>query len=205
MSPPITLYGDRISGNCLKIKWVADYLGVPLRWVQVDVATGGTRAPEILALNPVGKVPFVVFADGRILSESNAVILHLAEGSDLIPADAFTRARMLQWMFWEQYSHEPFIAVRRFHMAFMGRPADSLDPKLLERGNVALGLMERTLADTDFMAGDAVSLADVALVAYTRVAHEGGYDLAAFPSVSAWVARMERTLGIGEREGYAQP
>jgi glutathione S-transferase len=205
MSPPITLYGDRISGNCLKIKWVADYLGVPLRWVQVDVATGGTRAPEILALNPVGKVPFVVFADGRILSESNAVIIHLAEGSDLIPADAFTRARMLQWMFWEQYSHEPFIAVRRFHMAFMGRPADSLDPKLLERGNVALGLMERTLADTDFMAGDAVSLADVALVAYTRVAHEGGYDLAAFPSVSAWVARMERTLGIAEREGYAQP
>jgi glutathione S-transferase len=205
LSQPITLYGDRISGNCLKIKWVADYLGVPLRWVQVDVATGGTRAPEILALNPVGKVPFVVFADGRILSESNAVILHLAEGSDLIPADAFTRARMLQWMFWEQYSHEPFIAVRRFHMAFMGRPADSLDPKLLERGNVALGLMERTLADTDFMAGDAVSLADVALVAYTRVAHEGGYDLAAFPSVSAWVARMERTLGIAEREGYAQP
>jgi glutathione S-transferase len=205
MSQPITLYGDRISGNCLKIKWVADYLGVPLRWIQVDVATGGTRAPEILALNPVGKVPFVVFADGRILSESNAVIIHLAEGSDLIPADAFTRARMLQWMFWEQYSHEPFIAVRRFHMAFMGRPADSLDPKLLERGNVALGLMERTLADTDFMAGDAVSLADVALVAYTRVAHEGGYDLAAFPSVSAWVARMERTLGIAEREGYAQP
>jgi glutathione S-transferase len=203
MSDAITLYGDRISGNCLKIKWVADYLGVPTRWVQVDVAAGGTRAPEILALNPVGKVPFVVFADGRILSESNAVILHLAEGSSLIPADAFARARMLQWMFWEQYSHEPFIAVRRFFMAFMGRQASELDPKLLERGNVALGLMERTLADSDFMVGDALSLADVALVAYTRVAHEGGYDLGAFPLVCAWVARVERTLKIAPGEGYA--
>lgn len=193
---PITVYGDPISGNCLKIKWVADYLGWPIRWMDVEVVSGQTRTPEILALNPVGKVPFVVFDDGRVLSESNAVIFHLAEGSDLIPADPFQRARMLQWMFWEQYSHEPYIAVRRYHLFLLKKSVEELDPKLLERGNAALALMEAEVSKQPFMLGDAVSLADVALVAYTRLAPTGGFDLTAFPAVNAWIDRVEAALRI---------
>ena len=113
----LTIHGDRISGNCLKVKWVADRVGAPWRWVDVDVLRGETRTPDFLALNPAGQVPVVVLADGRMLAQSNAIMLYLAEGSDLIPTDAFDRARMFEWMFWEQYTHEPAIAVRRFPKA----------------------------------------------------------------------------------------
>jgi glutathione S-transferase len=123
-------------------------------------------------------------------------VFHFAEGSDLIPADAFARARMLEWMFWEQYSHEPYVAVRRFQLHYLKKPAEALDPKLFERGSAALARMEAALADSPYLVGDALSLADVALVAYTRVAHEGGFDLAAYPRVSAWVGRVEADLGI---------
>ena len=109
----LQIYGDRVSGNCLKVKWTADRLGIPYRWIQTDVRKAETRTPEFLALNPAGQVPMVVLEDGRPLAQSNAIILHLAEGSDLIPGDAYARARMLEWMFWEQYSHEPYIAVVR--------------------------------------------------------------------------------------------
>ena len=101
------IYGDSISGNCLKVKWVADYLGRKYEWIETDVLRGESRTAQFLALNPAGQVPLVVLGDGRPLAQSNAIIVHLAEGSDLIPADAYDRARMLEWMFWEQYSHEP--------------------------------------------------------------------------------------------------
>lgn len=192
----LTIYADLISGNCLKVVWVARYLDLPHRIVEVDVVAGGARSPAFLAVNPWGKVPAVVLADGRVLTESNAIILHLAEGSALIPADAYLRARMWQWMFWEQYSHETAIAVRRFRKHFLKQAEEEIDPTLLTRGNAALGAMERALAEAPFLAGEAVSLADVALVAYTRVAHEGGFDLAAFPAVAAWVPRVEAALSI---------
>ena len=191
-----TVYGDRKSGNCLKVAWVAAHLGIALDWREVDILRGETRTPAFLALNPDGRVPTLVLEDGRTLSESNAIIGYLARDSALVPADAFARAKMRQWLFWEQYSHEPYIAVRRFQRLYLGRAEAEIDPRLAERGHAALGLMEGALAAQAFLVGEAVSLADVALVAYTRLAHEGGFDLAPYPALRAWIARVEAALGI---------
>ncbi len=190
------IYGDSISGNCLKVRWVAEYLGRSFDWVETDILKGESRTPEFLALNPAGQVPLVILDDGRPLAQSNAIILHLAEGSGLIPTDAYDRARMLEWMFWEQYSHEPYVAVARFQVRYAGKPVSELEPRLVERGKGALQRLEDGLALSTFLVGDAVSLADVALVAYTRVAHEAGFDLGDYPAVAAWVKRVEAALKI---------
>ena len=190
------IYGDSISGNCLKVKWVADRLGLSYDWIETDVLTGATRSPAFLAMNPAGQVPLVTFDDGRPLAQSNAIILHLAEGSDLIPADAYDRARMLEWMFWEQYSHEPYVAVARFQVKYLGKPAGDLDAKNVERGKGALQRLEDGLAQSPFLVGEALSLADVALVADTRVAGDGGFNLGDYPRVVAWIARVEAALPI---------
>ncbi|MEE2526225.1 glutathione S-transferase family protein [Hyphobacterium sp. HN65] len=192
----ITLYGASTSGNCLKTRWIADKMGIAYDWVEMDVFAGDTRTDEYLAINPAGQVPCMVRVDGRILAQSNAIMLYLAEGSDLIPADAFDRAKMMEWMFWEQYSHEPAIAVRRAQKMFMGVSEDDIDPMLMQKGRRALGVMELRLMARDFFVGETLTLADVALVAYTRVAHEGGFDLQDFPAVRAWVHRVERELGL---------
>ena len=193
----LTIYGDSISGNCLKVKWISDHLGLAYRWIETGVLTGETRTPAFLAMNPAGQVPLLILADGRPLAQSNAIILHLAEGTSLIPADAYERARMLEWMFWEQYSHEPYVAVARFQVRYLGKPVESLEPRIVERGVQALQRLEAGLAESPFLAGQALSLADVALVAYTRVAGEGGFDLSPLPRVRAWIARVEAGLGIG--------
>jgi glutathione S-transferase len=190
------VYRDSISGNCLKVKWTAERLGLAFDWRETGVLTGETRTPAFLALNPAGQVPLVVFDDGRALAQSNAIILHLAEGSPLIPADPYARAKMFEWMFWEQYSHEPYVAVARFQMAYLGKRREELDAKLIVRGEAALARLEATLGESRFLVGDSLTLADIALVAYTRVAHEGGFDLAAYPAVKAWVARVEAELPI---------
>jgi glutathione S-transferase len=190
------IYGDSISGNCLKVKWVADRLGLSYDWIETDILVGASRTPDFLAMNPAGQVPAVILDNGRPLAQSNAIILYLAEGSDLIPADAYDRARMLEWMFWEQYSHEPYIAVARFQTRYQGKPVADLEPRIVERGRAALQRLEDGLAGSPFLVGTAPSLADVALVAYTRVAHEGGFDLAGYPRVKAWVARVENALEI---------
>lgn len=190
------IFGDSISGNCLKVKWTADHLRLSYEWIETDVLRAATRTPEFLAMNPAGQVPAVILDDGRPLAQSNAIILHLAEGSALIPADAYDRARMLEWMFWEQYSHEPYIAVARFQVRFQGRPAADLEPRIVERGQAALRRLEDGLATSPFLVGEAVSLADVALVAYTREAGDGGFRLADYPKVQAWIARTERALNI---------
>ena len=195
--PALTIYGNSGSGNCLKVKWVATHLGLPFTWEEVDVPAGGTRTPAMLALNPAGRVPFVVLPGGDVLSESNAIIAYLAEGTALIPQAALARARMLQWMFWEQYSHEPYIAVRRYQLHYLGRDPADLDPKLKERGEDALRLMEASLGRAPYLAGGALSLADIALVAYTRMAHEGGFDLAPYERLRDWITRVEHGLGIG--------
>lgn len=196
MAGILKLYGDARSGNCLKCKWTAEAVGVAFEWIETDVMTGATRTPEFLALNPAGQVPLAVLADRRTLAQSNAIMLHLAEGSSLIPADAYARAKMLEWMFWEQYSHEPQIAVRRFLLAFQDKSAAEIPESLLVKGEAALARMQLQLAQTPFLVGDNLTLADIALVAYTRVAHEGGYDLNKFPAVRDWVARVERALGL---------
>ncbi len=193
----IRILGDSISGNCLKVKWVAERLGIAHEWIEIDILKGETHTDDFLALNPFGQVPVVQFEDGRTLSQSNAIILHFAEGSDLVPEDAFERAKMLEWMFWEQYSHEPTVAVRRFQKHYLKKSDDEIDADLMAKGRRALGRMEMALISSDFIAaGDALTLADISLLAYTRMAHEGGFDLGEFPAVHAWVARCELELGL---------
>src|SRR5215468_10458351 len=153
------IYGDMISGNCLKVKYTADKLAIPYEWHPIDVVAGDARTPEFLALNPMGQVPAVVLDDGRALAQSNAIIRYLARGSDLIPSDAFAAAKMDEWLFWEQYSHEPYVAVCRFQMVYLGKSASELDPEKVKRGYAALDRMEMHLAASRCFAGDAVSLA----------------------------------------------
>lgn len=192
----LRIFGDTKSGNCLKVKWAAQRLNLAFDWVEIDILKSQSRTPEFLALNPAGQVPLVVLDDGRPLAQSNAILLHLAEGFDLIPADAYDRAKVLEWLFWEQYSHEPYVAVARFQMAYLGKPREDLDPKLVERGAAALARLEAQLSTTPYLVGQSLTLADIALVAYTRVAHEGGFDLALYPAVQAWIGRVDADLGL---------
>ncbi len=192
----ITIYGDSISGNCLKVKWTAQYLGIPFEWIEVDVVKGEARSHAIRALNPAAQVPTILLEDGRALAQSNAIIVHLAEGSSLIPEDAYWRAKMFEWLFWEQYSHEPYIAVRRFQMHYLGKPVPELDPRLLERGDGALARMEAWLEASPYLVDGTLTCADISLVAYTRLSHEGGFDLARYPAVQSWVTRVDADLGL---------
>jgi glutathione S-transferase len=190
------IYGDTKSGNCLKVKWVCDRLALPYSWVDIDTMKRESRTIQFLKLNAAGQVPTVEFDDGRTLAQSNAIIRYLARGSDLIPADSFAAAKMDEWLFWEQYSHEPYIAVCRFQMVYLGRPASDLDTDRIKGGYAALARMEHQLAVTRFLVGDSFSLADVSLLAYTRVAHEGGFHLDGYDAVRRWIGEAERTLGL---------
>jgi glutathione S-transferase len=190
------IYGDLNSGNCLKVKWVCDRLALPYRWIAVDILKGESRTAQFLKLNGAGQVPTVEFDDGRTLAQSNAIIRYLARGSDLIPADGFAAAKMDEWLFWEQFSHEPYIAGCRFQMVYLGKPASDLDPDKIKRGYAALARMEHQLAVTRFLVGDAVTLADVALLAYTRLAHQGGFHLDGYASLRRWIGDTEKSLGL---------
>jgi glutathione S-transferase len=190
------IYGDSNSGNCLKVKWVCDRLAIAYSWIAIDTLKGESRTLQFLALNSAGQVPVVAFDDGRTLAQSNAIIRYLARDSALIPADAFAAAKMDEWLFWEQYSHEPYIAVCRFQMRYLGKAASELDPDKVKRGHAALDRMEQHLAGSRFLAGEAFSLADVALLAYTRLAHEGGFDLAGYAAIRRWIGDSEAQLGL---------
>ncbi len=190
------IYGDTNSGNCLKVKWICDRLALPYSWIAVDILKGESRTAQFLKLNSAGQVPVVEFDDGRTLAQSNAIIRYLARDSDLVPADAFAAARMDEWLFWEQYSHEPYIAGCRFQMVYLGRPASDLDPDKVKRGYAALARMEHQLATTRFLVGGIMSLADVALLAYTRLAREGGFRLDGYASLRRWIGETEEALGL---------
>lgn len=194
----ITLYDMPDSGNSYKVRLAAAHLGTPLRRVTMSSRDGSTRAAGFLAKNPIGKLPTIELEDGRCLAESNAIMLYLAEGTPLIPADAYDRAKVYEWLFFEQYSHEPAIAVRRALFVYEERAALATPERLaqlLDAGNRALAVMERRLATHDFLAGSAFSVADIALYAYTHTAEEGGYDLSAFPGVTRWLARIAALPG----------
>lgn len=190
------IYGDLNSGNCLKVKWVCDRLSRRYTWVDVDTTKNESRTPEFLKLNSAGQVPVLELDDGRTLAQSNAIIRYLARGTDLIPAEAFLAAKMDEWLFWEQYSHEPYIAVCRAQMVYLGKSLGDLDPEKVKRGYFALARMEHELKDRQFFVGDALSLADVSLLAYTRVAHEGGFHLDGYDAVQRWIADSEKILGL---------
>jgi glutathione S-transferase len=190
------IYGNSGSGNCLKVKWVCDQLALPYRWIEIDTMKRETRTAEFLKLNPAGQVPTVEFDDGRTLAQSNAIIRYLARDSGLVPADAFAAAKMDEWLFWEQYSHEPYIAVCRAQVVNLGKSASDLDPDKVKRGYAALARMQQQLAATRYLVGDTFSLADVALLAYTRVAHEGGFRLDRYPAIRRWIGEADRALNL---------
>jgi glutathione S-transferase len=192
------IYGMIDSGNCYKPRLLMAKLGQPFTHVEVSSHDGATRSAEYLAKNPNGMVPLLELDDGRLLAESNAILIYLAEGTRFLPADRYLRGLAYQWLFFEQYSHEPYIAVRKAILTFPERAKDATPERLeltLTRGNKALGVMEKQLSRTPFFAGNDMSIADIALYAYTHDADRGGFDLGAYPAVSAWLARVRADPG----------
>jgi glutathione S-transferase len=188
----LRLFGDRRSGNCYKVALIMGLTGRRYEWVETDVVGGETRTPFFLSINPNGKVPLLQLQDGSYLAESNAMLIHLAEESPYLPIDGYARATVFQWLFFEQYSHEPYIAVARFLLNYAhGQEVDARHLAMLhDRGQQALGVMENVLAHRPFFAGDQFTIADMALYAYTHVAHEGGFDLEPLEAVRAWLSRV---------------
>jgi glutathione S-transferase len=193
----LKVHGMSASGNCHKVRMVLEALRLPYAWNEVDTRSGATRAPEFLAMNPNGKVPVLEIEPGVYLPESNAIIFYLADETPLLPSDRLKRARVLQWMFFEQYSHEPYIAVARFLRRFHPDPESQrvLADSRMDGGYRALEVMEKHLAQGPFFVGGRYTIADIALYAYTHVAGDGGFDLARFPAVQAWLARVEAQSG----------
>jgi glutathione S-transferase len=188
------LHNMQISGNCYKVRLAARQCGFPVRLIEYPLAARRTREPEFLAKNPIGRVPLLELDDGRCLAESGAILCYIAEGTALIPAESWQRAKMLEWMFFEQYEHEPYIAVARRWLAYEPKEAleakRALVPEWHAKGNAALRVMETRLAHHDWLAGDSYSLADIALYGYTHVAHEGGFDLSLYPGIGTWLKRV---------------
>jgi glutathione S-transferase len=193
------LHQMQMSGNCYKVRLAARQLGVKLTLQDYPLHGGLTRKPEFLARNPNGRVPLLELDDGRRLPESGAILWYLTEGTDLQPTDKWARSQMLSWMFFEQYSHEPYIAVARFWLAYA--PPEELEkkrhliPEWHAKGNAALGVMEGHLKSHDWFAGGRYSIADIALYGYTHVAGEGGFDLAEYPHLSRWLSRVAAQPG----------
>ncbi len=187
------IYGDIQSGNCYKIKLAASLLAIDHQWIVVDILKGESKTEEFLLKNPSGQIPLLELDDGRLLAESNAILNYLAEGSELLPADPFLRAKVLQWQFFEQYSHEPYIAVARFIARYLGLPEDRRAEyeSLQAGGHKALKVMQQQLQKSPFLVGDQLSIADISLYGYTHVADEGGFDLAAYPEINDWIARIQ--------------
>ena len=185
----ITVYGEQKSGNCYKVKLTLALLNMDYQWLNVDIMAGGTQTEAFLIKNPNGKLPIVELSDGRVLAESNAIIAYLAAGSRLIPVDEFDKALMYQWLFFEQHSHEPCIAVARFIQLYQGLPAERQAEyqNLQIKGERVLTLLNNHLDSRVFMLGEQFSLTDIALYAYTHVAHEGGFDLSKYPNIKKWL------------------
>ncbi|MFK3795082.1 glutathione S-transferase family protein [Pseudomonas sp. NPDC088444] len=191
------VYGDYNSGNCYKIKLMLNLLGAAYEWVPVDVLNGETETEAFLEKNPNGKIPVLELEDGTCLWESNAILNFLAEGTPYLLTEPRLRTQMLQWQFFEQYSHEPTIAVARFIQFYLGLPEERLEEYrvLQKRGYKALKVMEKQLVRTPFLVGEQFSIADIALYAYTHVAHQGGFDLSQFPAIQAWLERVKEQPG----------
>jgi glutathione S-transferase len=193
----VLLYDSPVSGNCYKVRLICAHLGLPLERRELSVTDRSDRAEVLGALNPGLRVPTLVLDDGRSLGESCAILWYLADGTGYLPLDPYQRALVLQWMFWEQYSHEPQIAVARFWLAYSDDPqAHAAElPERQAGGYKALDTMEAYLAGRSYFVGDAYSIADIALYAYTHVADEGGFDLSRYPAIGAWLERVEAQPG----------
>jgi glutathione S-transferase len=192
----IQLYGNLGSGNVLKVKLIADATGTPFVLHDIASRSGATATPEFLALNPAGQMPVIVLDDGRPLAQSNAILRYLAHGTRFIPTDRYDAAKVDEWLFWEQYSHEPTVAVARARVVYDRVAIPDLDPALVARANKALDRLELALTGRTFLVGDTITIADIALLPYTRSAHEGGLDLTGRPAVLRWIAACEQELGL---------
>ena len=190
-------YGDLQSGNCYKVKLLMQLLGLEHEWVHVDIVAGDTRTPEFTRMNGNEKIPVLQVGESEFLVESNAILNFLAEGSALLPGSGLDRAKVLQWQFFEQYSHEPYIAVARFINKYLGLPESRKEEYLSkqEGGNRALSVMDSHLAGRDYFVGDSPTIADISLYAYTHVAHEGGFDLSGYQNIVRWLRRIESLPG----------
>ncbi|MBI4781030.1 MAG: glutathione S-transferase family protein [Oscillatoriophycideae cyanobacterium NC_groundwater_1537_Pr4_S-0.65um_50_18] len=187
------LYDYRPSGNGYKVRLLMSHLGIPYDYVEKNIIRGETRTPEFLAINPNGRVPVLELEPGVCLPESNAILIYLSEGTAFLPADRLERALVMQWLFFEQYSHEPNIATPRFILTYLQKGDEYRDvlEKKRELGYAALGVMEKRLAEHPFLVGDRYTIADIALYAYTHVADEGGFSLEAYPGIRAWIDRIQ--------------
>lgn len=186
------IYGDSCSGNCYKVQLVCALLNVDYQWIDINILKGDTNNQSFLDKNPNGKIPLLELDDGRFIVESNAIINYLAFGSSLLPIDPFDLAKVQQWQFFEQYSHEPYIAVARFIAKYLGLPEDrraDYESKQ-EGGYKALTIMEQQLQQTSFLIGEKFTTADISLYAYTHVANEGGFELAKFPNIMNWLKKV---------------
>ncbi|MDY0871749.1 glutathione S-transferase family protein [Dongia rigui] len=193
----LTLYDSAISGNAYKVRLLLSHLGIPLKRIEMNVDDGSTRTPDFLKVNRNGKVPAIVLEDGTALSESDAILYYFAEGTRYWPSDRLGRARVLQWMFFEQYNHEPTIAVVRHWVAHLGKTPESEPalPAKIAAGYLALDVMEDQLQRSDYFVGNSYTIADIALYAYSHVAHEGGFDLGRYPAIGAWLKRVAAQPG----------
>lgn len=195
----VRVWGDVYSGNCFKVKLLLDQLCQPYEWIPIDVLKKESRTPQFVAMNPNGRIPLLQTAEGKFLPESNAILHYLADGTAMLPADRLAHAQVLQWMFFEQYSHEPFVATARYIVRYLGRPPEreeALQQKMAP-GYAALDVMESHLRTRQFFVGEQYSIADIALYAYTHVAGEGGFDLLRYPAIREWLAR------VAAQPGYA--
>ena len=188
------IYGDVNSGNCYKVKLVAEQVKCAYEWIAVDILNGETKTPAFTTLNPAGKIPVLITNEGDLLAESNAIIWYLAKGTKLLPDDHFDQAKILQWLFFEQYMHEPYIATARFIQRYLGNPESRQEELQAKRkkGYEAIAVMEGHLSCHDFFVGDAYSIADVALFAYTHVAEEGGFSLTDTPHIRRWIDQVSK-------------
>lgn len=191
------LYHTQVTGNSYKVRLVLSLLGVSYDLIDVDIFHGENRTADYLALNPLSKVPILILPDGRVLTESNAILIYLAEGTRFLPKDRYDRAKVFQWMFFEQYSHAPYIAVARFWIHLLGRGEEKRHERPLwrEKGNLALSIMDQELNQRDFLATGRYTIADIALYAYTHVAEEGEFDLEPYPAIRAWLQRVSDQPG----------
>jgi len=202
MATRYKLYADSRSGNCFKIKWTADHLGFALEWIETDIIAGETRTDEFLTINPFGQVPTLLVEDNgqrRALTQSNAIVLYFAEKAgdiSFLPSDPITRVKVYQWLFWEQNSHEPYIAGRRFRRSILKQAPEEIDKEWLPRGRAALQHMENALRDQNFLVGSNLTAADLVVFPYTRFAHEGEFNLSDYPKVQQWIARIEKNLNL---------
>lgn len=194
---PLRLYDFLPSGNGYKVRLLLHQLGIPFEYVELDILQGETRTPEFLVKNPNGRIPVLEIEPGVFLAESNAILIYLSRGTDYLPCDRISEAKVMQWLFFEQYSHEPNIATSRFWISIL-KQADQHQAALAQKqqaGYAALGVMEQRLSQHPFLVDDRYTIADIALFAYTHVAHEGGFSLEQFPGIRAWIERVQQQPG----------